>query len=96
MRLARLAAAARPTGHRLPRSTRRLPLTKVQPVRVGLNVIPRPPVLLLLGIIVALQNLLLESTGTLVKDGEELLGEPLNLLNVAGGVHVRVPGLTLA
>lgn len=43
-----------------------------------------------------LQNLLLEPAGTLVKDSQELLSEPLNLLYVTGRVHIRVPGLALA
>lgn len=44
----------------------------------------------------ALQNFLLEPAGTLVKYGEELLGQPLNLIYVAGGIHIGVPWLALS
>ena len=73
----------------------RLLITKVKSVLVTLSVLPRPPVLLLLGVIVTLEDLLLEPTGTLVKDSQELLSEPLNLLYVTSRVHIRIPRLAL-
>jgi len=97
MRLARLATTASTlpatAGHWLARARLAgagLPL-EVQPVLVGLCVLPRPPVLLLLGVIVALQDLLLESAGTLVKYCEELLSKTLYLLYVCCRVDIRVP-----
>ena len=85
-------------GHCLARSslaTARFALTKVQSVLGTLSVLPCPSVLLLLGVIMTLKNLLLEPARTLVKYCQELLSKPLYLLNVTGGVHIRIPGLTL-
>ena len=42
-----------------------------------------------------LQDLLFQSAGALVEDGEEFAGQPLNLVDVGGLVHVRVPGPVL-
>lgn len=66
-------------------------VAKVYPVLITLHVLPLAPLLLILGVIVTLENLLLEPAGALVEDGEELTGETLDLINVSILVYVRVP-----
>lgn len=70
-------------------------ITEVYPVLITLHVLPFAPLLLVLGIVMTLENLLLEPAGALVEDGEELTGETLDLIDVSILVHIRVPGSTL-
>ena len=70
-------------------------IAEVYPVLVTLHVLPFAPLLLVLGIVMTLENLLLEPAGALVEDGEELTGETLDLIDVSILVNVRVPGSTL-
>ena len=70
-------------------------IAEVYPVLVTLHVLPFAPLLLVLGIVMTLENLLLEPAGALVEDGEELTGETLDLIDVSILVNIRVPGSTL-
>ena len=64
-------------------------------VDVALSVISLPLLLLRLCVIMRLQNLLLQPAWALVKDGEELFGQLLDLIQVGIGVDISVPGLPL-
>ena len=68
-----------------------VPVAEVYPVLVTLHVLPLAPLLLILGVIVTLEDLLLEPAGALVEDGEELAREPLDLIDICILIHVRVP-----
>ena len=70
-------------------------IAKVYSVLVTLHVLTFAPLLLVLGIVMTLENLLLEPTGAFVEDGEELTGETLDLIDVSILVNIRVPGSTL-
>ena len=70
-------------------------IAEVYPVLVTLHVLPFAPLLLVLGIVMTLENLLLEPAWALVENGEELTGETLDLIDVSILVNIRVPGSTL-
>ena len=64
-------------------------------VDVALGVLTLSLLLLGLRVIVRLQDLLLQPAWALVKDGEELFGQLLDLIQVGIGVDISVPGFAL-
>ena len=64
-------------------------------VDVALGVLSLPLLLLRLRVVVRLQDLLLQPARALVKDGEELFRQLLNLVQICIRVNVRVPSLPL-
>ena len=64
-------------------------------VDVALGVLSLPLLLLRLCVVVGLQYLFLQPAWALVKDGEELFGQLLDLIQVGIGVDISVPGLPL-
>ena len=64
-------------------------------VDVALGVLTLSLLLLGLRVIVRLQDLLLQPAWALVKDGEELFRQLLNLVQICIWVDVRVPSLPL-
>ena len=64
-------------------------------VDVALGVLTLSLLLLGLRVIVRLQDLLLQSAGALVEDGQELFGQPFNLIQICIGVDIGVPSFAL-
>ena len=71
------------------------PCFEVFVVDIALRVFPLPLLLLGLRVVVRLQDLLFQSAGTLVEDGQELFGQPFNLIQICIGVDISVPSFTL-
>ena len=69
--------------------------SEVYPVLIILRVLLPPPLLLVLGVVVRLENLLLQSARTLLEYGKKLSSQCLNLIHVSIVVNIGVPGFVL-
>ena len=70
--------------------------SEVYPVLIILSVLLPPPLLLVLGVVVRLENLLLQSARTLLEYGKKLSSQCLNLIHVSIVVNIGVPGFVLS
>ena len=70
--------------------------SEVYPVLIILCVLLPPPLLLVLGVVVRLENLLLQSARTLLEYGKKLSSQCLNLIHVSIVVNIGVPGFVLS
>lgn len=70
--------------------------SEVYPVLIILRVLLPPPLLLVLGVVVRLENLLLQSARTLLEYGKKLSSQCLNLIHVSIVVNIGVPGFVLS
>ena len=70
--------------------------SEVYPVLIILRVLLPPPLLLVLGVVVRLENLLLQSARTLLEYGKKLSSQCLNLIHVSIIVNIGVPGFVLS